>query len=235
MLRVTSRSGKQWLRLVFFSRVRYTRRKGKVAPRNFPDSLRVLPAGVDVNDDARLIEEARQGDTTAFGRLVQKYQGRLYNTMLHVSGSREEAEDVVQEAFIQAFTKLDSFRAQSAFYTWLYRIGFNAAISRRRRKRHEVSVEQAREMTGEEPVDDGEAPTERLLREEQIGQVHTALDALSEEHRAILVLREIEGCCYETISEILNLPVGTVRSRLHRARLQLRDQLNDLLQENPTD
>ncbi len=188
-----------------------------------------------MNDDARLIEEARQGDTTAFGRLVQKYQGRLYNTMLHVSGSREEAEDVVQEAFIQAFTKLDSFRAQSAFYTWLYRIGFNAAISRRRRKRHEVSVEQAREMTGEEPVDDGEAPTERLLREEQIGQVHTALDALSEEHRAILVLREIEGCCYETISEILNLPVGTVRSRLHRARLQLRDQLNDLLQENPTD
>jgi RNA polymerase sigma-70 factor (ECF subfamily) len=155
--------------------------------------------------------------------------------MLHVSGSREEAEDVVQEAFIQAFVKLDSFRGKSAFYTWLYRIGFNAAISRRRRKRVEVSVEQNREVTGDEPVDDGEAPGDRLLRAEQIDQVHLALGALSEEHRAILVLREMEGCCYETISEILDLPVGTVRSRLHRARLQLRDQLNDLLQENPTD
>ena len=188
-----------------------------------------------MNDDARLIEEARQGDTSAFGELVRKYQGRLYNTMLHVCGGREEAEDVVQEAFIQAFVKLDSFRAKSAFYTWLYRIGFNAAISKRRRKRIEISVEQNREMTGDEPVDNGDSPSDRLLREEQVDQVHTALDALSDEHRAILVLREIEGCGYETISEILDLPVGTVRSRLHRARLQLRGQLNDLLQENPAE
>jgi RNA polymerase sigma-70 factor (ECF subfamily) len=188
-----------------------------------------------VNDDARLIEAAREGDTAAFGLLVQRHQVRLFNTMLHVTGSREEAEDVVQEAFIQAFVKLDSFREKSAFYTWLYRIGFNAAISRRRRKRIEISVEQNREMTGEEPVDDGESPDEPMLRDERIGQVHAALDALSEEHRAILVLREIDGCCYETISEILELPVGTVRSRLHRARLQLRDQLEDSHYEHPAD
>ncbi|MCO6456965.1 MAG: sigma-70 family RNA polymerase sigma factor [Pirellulaceae bacterium] len=188
-----------------------------------------------MNDDARQIEAACEGDARAFELLVRKYQGRLFNTMLHVTGSHEEAEDVVQDAFIQAFVKLDTFRRESAFYTWLYRIGFNVAISRKRRHRFEDSVERNRELKGEEPVDDGEPPGERLLREERIGQVHAALEALGEDHRAILVLREMEGCDYETIADILQLPVGTVRSRLHRARLQLREQLEDLLQEHPAD
>ncbi len=188
-----------------------------------------------MSDDAQLIDETLAGDRTAFGQLVHKYQGRLFNTLLHVVGSREEAEDVCQEAFVQAFVKLETFGGRSAFYTWLYRIAFNLSVSRRRRKRAEVSIDQHRERTGDEPLDGGEGPTDQLLREEQMRQVRGAIDQLSDEYRAILVLREMEGCCYETISEILNLPLGTVRSRLHRARLQLRGQLQDILQENLAD
>ena len=184
----------------------------------------------DVKDDAQLIDEALDGESAAFGQLVRKYQDRLYNTIAHVGGCRDEAEDVVQEAFVQAFVKLSSFRRDSAFYTWLYRIAFNTAVSRRRRRKTELSVERGREALGVEPLDDGDAPDDPLLREERVGMVRQALSALSEEHRAILVLREMEGCCYETIAEVLDLPIGTVRSRLHRARLQLREELKEALQ-----
>lgn len=185
-----------------------------------------------MSDDVQLIDDTLAGDRAAFGQLVHKYQGRLFNTLLHVVGSREEAEDVCQEAFVQAFVKLETFGGRSAFYTWLYRIAFNLSVSRRRRKRAEVSIDQHRERTGDEPLDPGEGPTDQVLRDEQVRQVRGAINALNDEYRAILVLREMEGCCYDTIAEILELPLGTVRSRLHRARLQLRDQLQDILQEN---
>lgn len=186
-----------------------------------------------MNDDAQLIERSLRGDSTAFGGLVRKYQDRLFNTVVHVAGSREEAEDVMQEAFVQAFLKLSSFHGESAFYTWLYRISFNVAISRRRRKRHEVSLDSSRPEASCEPAGDLEAPGEQMLREERAHLVHAALATLSEEHRTILVLRELEGFEYEQISEILDLPTGTVRSRLHRARLQLREQLKTVLQDSP--
>ena len=188
-----------------------------------------------MNDDAQLIDDTLAGDRTAFGELVRRYQGRLFNTLMHVVGSREEAEDVSQEAFVQAFVKLDSFKGRSAFYTWLYRIAFNVSVSRRRRKRSEVSMDLHRERTGDEPEDVGEGPSEQLLRAEQVRLVRAAINVLNEEHRAILVLREMEGCDYETIADILDMPMGTVRSRLHRARLQLREQLKEMLQENLTD
>jgi len=183
-----------------------------------------------VKDDALLIEEALEGDSEAFGQLVRKYQDRLYNTLAHMVGCRTEAEDVTQEAFVQAYLKLDTFRQDSKFYTWLYRIAFNTAVSRRRKKRVEMSIEQGRELLGEEPVEEGESPEDRLLRHEQAQQVHAALAELNEEHRAILVLREMDGCCYESIAEVLDVPIGTVRSRLHRARSQLREQLKEVLQ-----
>jgi RNA polymerase sigma-70 factor (ECF subfamily) len=182
-----------------------------------------------VNDDSQLIDEALAGNSASFGQLVRRYQDRLYNTMFHVVHCAEEAQDVVQEAFVQAFVKLDTFQRNSAFYTWLYRIAFNTAVSRKRRHRPMASVEQSRQAAGTEPIDGREAPHERLEQEERVKQVRAALAALSEEHRAILVLREMEGCDYETIAAMLDLPVGTVRSRLHRARLQLRDQLQEML------
>ena len=188
-----------------------------------------------MKDDAQLIDAALAGDTSAFGQLVDKYQTRLFSTLVHVVSSREEAEDVTQDAFVQAFVKLSTFQRKSAFYTWLYRIAFNVAISRQRRRRPEISVEVTRENSGAEPLDRLEDPTDRLLREERADLIHQALAALSEEHRAILVLREMEGCCYETIADILDLAPGMVRSRLHRARMQLREQLKEVLQENPAE
>jgi len=182
-----------------------------------------------VSDDAQLIDRTLSGQSAAFGQLVLKYQDRLYNTVFHVVGHAEDARDVVQEALVQAFLKLDTFHRDSAFFTWLYRIAFNVAVTHRRRRRPAASFDQIRQTAGLEPVDSGDGPTDRLEREDRCRQVRQALDQLSEEHRMILVLREIDGCCYETIAEILDLPVGTVRSRLHRARMQLREQLKDVL------
>ena len=185
-----------------------------------------------MNDESLLIDQSLQGNSGAFGQLVRIHQDRLYNAISHFIGDRVEAEDIVQDAFVQAFLKLDTFQRNSAFYTWLYRIAFNAAVSRRRRKRVEVSVDQSREETGTEPADPGDAPSDRMLREEQARQVHLALGQLSEEHRAILVLREMEGLDYEAIAQILDINIGTVRSRLHRARVQLRDRLNEIESES---
>jgi RNA polymerase sigma-70 factor (ECF subfamily) len=182
-----------------------------------------------VTEDAQLIQKTLDGQSAAFGELVRKYQDRLYNTMVHVTGCRDDAQDVVQDAFVQAFVKLDSFQQASAFYTWLYRIAFNVAISHRRRKKPTTSVEETRRSSGDEPSDDDAGPSERLEQEERRRLVQDAIARLSEEHRTILVLREIDGCCYETIAEILELPIGTVRSRLHRARLQLREELKEVL------
>jgi RNA polymerase sigma-70 factor, ECF subfamily len=179
--------------------------------------------------DQQLIRQASAGDTTAYGALVRKYQDRLCTSLLSICGTLHEAEDVAQEAFVQAYIKLDKFAGHSAFYTWLYRIAFNAAISRKRRRREEQSVDHSRDQFGVEPLDDGEAADARVLRRERAVQVRQALNQLSEEHRTIIVLREIDGRDYDAISEVLDLPVGTVRSRLHRARLQLKEQLEAIM------
>jgi RNA polymerase sigma-70 factor (ECF subfamily) len=179
-------------------------------------------------DDLALIDDCLRGRSAAFGELVTRHQDRLYNTLVHVLGSVEDARDVAQDAFVQAFIKLESFQRSCAFYTWLYRIAVNLAISRRRRKTM-ASVDQMRQSSGEEPADPHDPPEERLERHERAQQVRSALAALSDEHRAVLVLREIEGHNYETIAEMLDLPVGTVRSRLHRARMELRDELRAVL------
>lgn len=183
-----------------------------------------------MNDDAQLIDEALAGHSVAFGQLVVRYQDRLYNALVHVVGSVEEARDVTQEAFVQALVKLNSFHRSSAFYTWLYRIAFNLAVSRHRKVRPTTSIERTRELTGQEIVSRDPPPTEQLERQERAAQVQTALATLDADFRAVLVLREIEGYPYDTIAEILDLPIGTVRSRLHRARLEMRELLKDALQ-----
>ena len=126
-------------------------------------------------DDGQLIRAACKGDAAAFGGLVRKYQARLCTSLTHVCGSLDDAEDVAQEAFVQAYVKLRTFAGGSAFYTWLYRIAVNAAISRRRRRREQTSVDSKREELGLEPLDGGERADERLLREERAVQVQRAL------------------------------------------------------------
>jgi RNA polymerase sigma-70 factor, ECF subfamily len=184
-----------------------------------------------VNDDSRLIEATLAGDANAFGLLVRRYQDRLFNTLVHVTGSREDAEDVVQDTFVQAYTKLTHFQQRASFYTWMYRIAFNLWVSRRRRRRPQLSVDVGREVAGLDPVSALESPLRQLERQECIELIRRTLSTLDEQTRTILVLREMDGCCYDEIAAILELPVGTIRSRLHRARLQLKRHLEEVLKE----
>jgi RNA polymerase sigma-70 factor (ECF subfamily) len=182
-----------------------------------------------LSDDASLIAATLAGDTSAFGHLVQRYQDRLYNSLLRVLGSADDTADIVQDAFVQAYTKLESFRGGSQFYTWLYRIAFNLAMSHLRRQRKKSSLDEMKTLLGEEPTDGQPAADANIIEQERAELVHSALAELGEDHRQILVLREIEGFSYEEIAEILDLPVGTVRSRLFRARLEMRDLLTPRL------
>ncbi len=182
--------------------------------------------------ESELIERALNGDSDSYGQLVHRFQNRLMAAMLHVVGSHDEAEDVVQESFVQAYIKLHTFQGHSQFYTWLYRIAFNNALSRRRKRRGEISIEQNREITGSDPQDAQESPDEPLLRQERVALVHRALARLTEEHREILVLREMEDFSYEEIADILDINLGTVRSRLSRARNQLKIHIEDLQRDS---
>lgn len=187
-----------------------------------------------LHDDSDLIRASVRGDSTAFGALVRKHQDRLLNSLENVCGSRDEAEDIAQEAFVTAYLKLASYQGGSSFYTWLYRIAFNNATSRRRirLKRPDVtSVDRIRDATGNEPFDDAEPVEDQVLRQERALRLRQAINRLEDEFRQILVLREIDENDYVTIAEILELPVGTVRSRLHRARLLLKEELGALLEE----
>jgi RNA polymerase sigma-70 factor (ECF subfamily) len=179
-------------------------------------------------DDRRAITECLTGRPDAYGELVRRYQDRLFNAVLRIIDNADDALDVVQESFLNAYQSLASFKGDSEFFTWLYRIAFNSAVSQRRKKRVVISLEAGR--NGEavaDPADDSEGirPGEGLERSEQHAAIHAALARLSVEHRAVLVMKDLEGLKYEQIAEIMGVPIGTVRSRLHRARLELRDLL----------
>ncbi|HEY2414725.1 MAG TPA: sigma-70 family RNA polymerase sigma factor [Pirellulaceae bacterium] len=175
--------------------------------------------------DNQLIAAAKRGDAAAYGALVSKYQVRLCSSLWHVCGSREVAEDTAQEAFLRAYLKLGNYTGASAFYTWLYRIAVNLIISDHRKRKTQTCTEQNRMLCDQSQGDNSERPDDSLLRQERVKQVQQALNNLSSEHRTILVLREMESCDYDEIASLLNVPIGTVRSRLHRARLELRQRL----------
>jgi RNA polymerase sigma-70 factor (ECF subfamily) len=179
-----------------------------------------------VSDDPRLIAECLQGRADAFGELVRRYQDRLYNTVYRLLGNAEDARDVVQEAFLHAYQALDTFKGDSLFFTWLYRIAVNTAITLKRKRRVVVSLttgvhEAAQPLDMSERIQPGYA----LEQAEEERRLQRALNRLSPEHRTVLILKDIEGEKYETMAELLGVPIGTIRSRLHRARLELRDVL----------
>ena len=179
-------------------------------------------------DDNRLITECREGNTAAFGELVSRYQDRLFNTVLRLADNAEDARDVVQEAFLHAYQSLHTFKGDSLFFTWLYRIAVNTAISMKRKKRHVLRIQPGGdEKNAIDPLDPSESnrPGHQLEMAEEERQVHDALAKLSAEHRAVLVMKDMEGMKYEEMAEILGVPVGTIRSRLHRARLEIREIL----------
>lgn len=184
-----------------------------------------------MSEETQLIDLAVQGDRRAFSALVEINQERLFASMIQVTGSPDEAEEVVQEAFIRAFIKLDTFQRNSQFFTWLYRIAFNSALTRKRRNRVRVSLDHWRESNGLEVTDPADAVDEPMLRQERVNLVREAIQMLSDDHRAILVLREMQERSYEDIAEILEISIGTVRSRLSRARNQLKVTLESMESE----
>ncbi len=181
------------------------------------------------DDDRQLIASCLGGQREAFGELVSRYQARLYNAAIRLVDSPDDAADVVQDAFLNAYQSLHTFKGDAEFFTWLYRIAFNAAISLKRKKRAAVSLDAVGPDAGIDPDDPSEyvKPGAALERTEEETQLQEAMNRLSHEHREVLVLKDIDGVKYEDIAEILGVPIGTIRSRLHRARLELRELLEN--------
>jgi len=170
-----------------------------------------------------LIERSQRGDLEAFDRLVAEHADAIYHVTYRITGNPHDAQDAAQEAFVKAFRGLRHYRGDASFQTWLYRIATNAALDLVRRRPHARSapLEEAADMV----TDSAEV---NLERQEIHRRVQDALETLSPEHRSLVVLRDLRGFSYEEIAHILRIPVGTVRSRLSRAREALRPQLKDL-------
>jgi RNA polymerase sigma-70 factor (ECF subfamily) len=179
-------------------------------------------------DEAALLAGSRRGDLSAYDRLIAAYQDRVYQTAYRITGHREDAWDAAQEAFLRAFRALRTFRGEAIFSTWMTRIAVNAALDVvRRRPRHTpVTVETAAA---------GSDPSDEVLRRDRQRRVQQAIAALPPDHRAVVVLRDVQEMSYEEIARALRVPVGTVRSRLSRAREALRVALADLAPRSRVD
>ncbi len=193
--------------------------------------------------EAEMLRKAQKGDRAAYGQIVLAYQDRLYNATLRLIGDREEARELTQEAFVRGLSKIDSFRGDASPYTWLFRIAVNLAISRLRKvQRHRVFSLSWSGRNGNSGNDDqasalvdrlsdrsSPSPPQDLEKREEAEQVLAALGRLDAEYRAVLVMRDIEGFDYQQMADVLGLPLGTLKSRLFRARLALRDELRGYL------
>jgi RNA polymerase sigma-70 factor (ECF subfamily) len=185
--------------------------------------------------DENLVLRVQQGDKAAFDLLVIKYQHKIIQLVNRYVKDPSEAQDVAQETFIKAYRALGDFRGDSAFYTWLYRIAINTAknylVSRARRSsNYQVDIQDAEAIENAPQLQGMDTPERLLLNQEIIDTIKTAIDQLPEEMRTAIMLREFEGMSYEEIAVAMDCPVGTVRSRLFRAREAIDIKLNPLLE-----
>ncbi|HET9338035.1 MAG TPA: RNA polymerase sigma factor RpoE [Casimicrobiaceae bacterium] len=185
--------------------------------------------------DQQLVERAQRGDKRAFELLVAKYQRKLGRLLSRLVRDPGEVEDVTQEAFIKAYRALPNFRGDSAFYTWLYRIAINTAknylvaLGRRAPTTTEFDHEEAESFEDADALRDSATPEAELLTREIATTVNRAMEALPDDLRTAITLREIEGLSYEEIASVMNCPIGTVRSRIFRAREAIAAELRPLL------
>jgi len=198
-------------------------------------------AAADVDADALLVARVKQGDVRAFEMLVVKYQRRIERLIGRMVRDTDLVQDIAQETFIRAYRALPKFRGESAFYTWLYRIAVNSAKKALSdMKRDPLVLESSRALNEdgdetsrvENELSDGETPEGVLASKEIAAAVNSAIDALSDDLRQAITLREIEGLSYEEIAEVMNCPIGTVRSRIFRAREAIAQRLKPLLDVN---
>ncbi len=187
-------------------------------------------SGVDEVTEQQLIEQAAAGKTAAFEQLVESYQDRLIHSLAHSLCSYEDAREIAQQAFLQAWLHLGSFRGEAGFYSWLYRIARNALISQKRRQRLPQSSWPADSQGRPLDVADSLGTADEVLQSaEQVQMVQKALALVSDDFRQPLVLKELDGCSYEEISQLLDIPLGTVRSRIFRGRQELSEHLQRLI------
>ncbi|MCL1860711.1 MAG: RNA polymerase sigma factor RpoE [Proteobacteria bacterium] len=182
--------------------------------------------------DQQLVERVQSGDKQAFGLLVSKYQRKLHRLLARLVRDPAEVEDLTQEAFIKAYRALGAFRGESAFYTWLYRIGINTAknhIAAQTRRVPVLGGMDAVEMEGAAHLSDLDTPERQLMTRQIALTVEEAMSGLPDELREAIALRELEGLSYEDIANVMNCPVGTVRSRIFRAREAIAARLRPLL------
>jgi len=185
-------------------------------------------------DESGLVAQSREGDSEAYGQLVRRYQNKIFRLAQHITQNREDAEDVLQETFLKAYEHIDQFQGNSRFYTWIVRIAVNQALMKLRRRRNDKSVSMDETIdTGEDTIVREiaaweENPEERLSRGELGDILDKAIEELDAPYRSVFVLRDIEELSTEETAEALGLSVPAVKSRLLRARLQLREKLTRL-------
>ena len=176
-----------------------------------------------MRDQEHIIARARRGDADAFEQLVEAYRNQVFRLALRMCGNEADADEVAQEAFLSAWKGLPNFRGESRFSTWLYQLTTHAAIDLLRREKRQAAAE---DIDGITAADDGPSPQERGGRAETRREVRSALMQLPEEYRQVLLLRFMQELSYEEIGQALKLPAGTVKSRLNRAKAQLKDILS---------
>lgn len=186
-----------------------------------------------------LVKRAQNNDLSAFEELVRLYQNKVYSLCVHLAGNHDDAQDLAQEAFIKAYRAIGGFRNEADFGTWIHRITVNIWLNSRRKNSGMTPLSLDEPFQGDDggeirrDVPDWDSdPLQALEEKEFRGLVRAALDGLSEEHRAVLVLREIEGYSYEEVSRMLGCNLGTVKSRLSRAREVMRHRVTELAREN---
>ena len=186
--------------------------------------------------DQKLVEKAQRGDKKAFGMLVEKYQRRLNRLLSRMVRDQSEIEDIVQDSFIKAYRAIDNFRGDSAFYTWLYRIGINTAknhlvkLGKRPKAMNEVEIEEIENFEDAPDLRSHETPESTMMSSEIVASVNQTIEALPDELKEAISLREMDGLSYEEISDLMNCPIGTVRSRIFRAREAIAEKLKPLIE-----
>ncbi|MCF8011941.1 MAG: sigma-70 family RNA polymerase sigma factor [Clostridiales bacterium] len=183
-----------------------------------------------------LVKKSQKGDTKAFEQLVTMYQDKIYALGYQLTGNHADAQDLAQNAFIKAYRSLSGFRNEADFGTWLHRITVNLSLNEKRKKKAELSLDNPVQTEDGEMqrlvVSDGDTPEEAFEKKEFRGLVHTALKNLSSEHRTILVLREMQDYSYEEIADVVGCNLGTVKSRMSRARKALKKEITKLAAES---